>query len=141
MKRLVTGIRDGKSCVVQEDALLPQAGVLIHDRFYRVGLDPPPMRPPGRGAFLDVGVPAGQLSCVTVYVPPNSGWPQMHKTDSIDLHTIVSGSVELILDDGAHTLSAGDCAVVAGVDHAWRTGAEGCTTAITIIGCPPRPGD
>ena len=138
MRRLVTGIRDGKSCVVQEDALSPQGAELVHDRFYTVGVDPAPMRPAGRGAFLDIQVPAGSLAFATVYFPPDSGWPQMHKTDSIDLHTIVSGSVELILDDGAHTLSAGDCAVVAGVDHAWRTGAEGCTTSIVIVGTPPR---
>jgi hypothetical protein len=35
-------------------------------------------------------------------------------------------------------LSAGDCAVVAGVDHAWRTGPEGCTTSIVIVGTPRR---
>jgi quercetin dioxygenase-like cupin family protein len=138
MKRLVTGIRDGKSCVVQEDVLHPQGQELIHNGFYRVEVSPAPMRPAGVGDFLDVQTPDGSLGFFTVYFPPNGGWPRMHHTDSIDLHTVVSGSVDLILDDGAHTLSAGDCAVVAGVDHAWRTGPEGCTTSIVIVGTPRR---
>lgn len=141
MRRLVTGIRNGKSCVVQEDTLNPQGQDLIHDSFYAVEVNPAPMRPAGAGDFLDVQTPAGSLSFVTVFFPPNGGWPRMHKTDSIDLHTIVSGSVDLILDDGAHTLSAGDCAVVAGVDHAWKSGPEGCTTSIIIVGTPPRAED
>jgi quercetin dioxygenase-like cupin family protein len=138
MKRLVTGIRDGKSCVVQEDTLHPQGQELIHNPFYSVEVNPAPMRPAGVGDFLDVGVPAGSLAAVTVFFPPNAGWPRMHHTDSFDLHTVISGSVDLILDDGAHTLSAGDCAVVAGVDHAWKSGPEGCTTSIVIVGAPPR---
>lgn len=138
MRRLVTGVRDGKSCIVQEDTIIPHGEDLIHNRFYAVEVNPPPVRPAGMGVLLDVQVPAGSLAHATVYFPPNGGWPRMHQTDSIDLHTIISGSLELILDDGAHTLSAGDCAVVAGVDHAWRTGPEGCTTSIIIIGTPPR---
>ena len=44
----------------------------------------------------------------------------MHHTDTLDLETIISGSVDLILDDGAHHLEAGDMVVMTGVDHAWR---------------------
>ena len=40
----------------------------------------------------------------------------MHHTDTIDLDTISSGSIELLLDDGAHSLERGDCVVVAGVE-------------------------
>jgi hypothetical protein len=50
---------------------------------------------------------------------------------------VLSGSVELILDDGAHPLEAGDAAVVTGVDHAWRTGPAGCRLSVVSVGIAP----
>jgi len=41
-----------------------------------------------------------------------------------------------VLDDGAHRLEPGDTVVVAGVDHAWRAGPDGCTMVNTMIGTP-----
>ena len=74
---------------------------------------------------------------MTTYFPPNGEWPAMHYTDTIDCHTVIAGSVDLILDDGAHRLAAGDCVMVTGVDHAWKAGPDGCTTSILLIGTPP----
>jgi hypothetical protein len=68
-----------------------------------------------------------------LWLEPNGEAP-MHHTDTIDLDTVVSGSIELVLDDGAHAMGVGDCAVVTGVDHAWRAGPEGCVFAAAMIG-------
>ena len=73
---------------------------------------------------------------MTSHFPPNSDWPEMHYTDTIDCHTIVAGSIDLILDDGPHHLDVGDAAVVAGVDHGWRAGPAGATLSIVILGTP-----
>ena len=61
----------------------------------------------------------------------------MHHTDTLDLQTVLSGSVELVLDDGAHRLDAGDLVVLAGVDHAWRAGPDGARLSAVLIGTPP----
>jgi hypothetical protein len=60
-----------------------------------------------------------------------------HHTDTLDFDLVVAGTMELILDDGAHLLETGDCAVVTGVDHAWRAGPEGCTLSVVLLGSPP----
>jgi hypothetical protein len=61
----------------------------------------------------------------------------MHHTDSIDFIAILTGSVELLLDDGVHLLEAGDCVVQTGIDHGWQPGPDGYTFLATIIGTPP----
>jgi hypothetical protein len=61
----------------------------------------------------------------------------MHHSDTIDLDFVVSGRIHLVLEDGAHTLEEGDCAVITGVDHAWRVGPEGCTLSVVLLGMPP----
>jgi mannose-6-phosphate isomerase-like protein (cupin superfamily) len=46
---------------------------------------------------------------------------EFHRTDSIDFHYIVSGEVELILEEGCITLRAGDTAILPGIVHRWRS--------------------
>jgi quercetin dioxygenase-like cupin family protein len=46
--------------------------------------------------------------------------PGMHRTDTIDLIQLLSGRVELALDDSAVELTAGDCVVQRGTMHAWK---------------------
>jgi hypothetical protein len=137
MRRFITGVKDGKACMVK---------VIDHDLggteitgadFIDFSVNPPAPRPPGNAGFLDAQLAPGHLKWLTTYFPPNAEFPMMHQTDSIDLHTILSGSIDLILDDGAHRISAGDCVVVAGVDHAWKAGPEGCVSSLVMIGTPP----
>jgi quercetin dioxygenase-like cupin family protein len=46
----------------------------------------------------------------------------------VDFIVIVSGALELILDDGSKVLNAGDVAIQRGTAHAWRVvGSEPCT--------------
>jgi quercetin dioxygenase-like cupin family protein len=61
----------------------------------------------------------------------------MHQTDTIDFDIVLSGALELILDDGAHPLQPGDCIVMTGVDHAWHAGAAGCRLSVIAIGSRP----
>ena len=62
----------------------------------------------------------------------------MHHTDTVDFDLVLEGTVELLLDDGAHLLSSGDHAVVTGVDHAWRAGSEGCVLSAVALGSSER---
>ncbi len=62
--------------------------------------------------------------------------PGMHTTDTIDYIVVLSGEVDLELDDGATVhLEPGDCVVQRGTRHAWRnTGAVPFVAAAVMIG-------
>jgi mannose-6-phosphate isomerase-like protein (cupin superfamily) len=47
--------------------------------------------------------------------------PGMHTTDTVDIDVVISGEVDLELDDGKEVhLKAGDCVIQNGTRHAWR---------------------
>jgi hypothetical protein len=137
MRRVITGVKDGKSCVVEVREITPggdQGGVFD---FVQFAVDPPPPRPPGHGALLDLHVPQGHVKWSTSYSPPNAEFATVHHTDSIDCHAVIQGSCALILDDGAHWLEVGDFVIVNGVDHAWKTGPQGSLCSSLFIATPP----
>lgn len=142
MDKLITGVdADGKSCVVSReemtlDQLAPGFAMGIP---YATTTSPPPPRAGGSAPLIDQGISPGLARWMVVELGPGSETP-MHHTDTLDLQTVLSGSVELVLDDGAHTLEAGDVVVLAGVDHAWRAGPQGCRLSAVLIGTPPPDG-
>lgn len=135
MRTVVTGVRDGRSCVVREIDSALDGDSLSMVQLLELNLEALPPRPVGHGEYLDLSVPTGVLRWSRVRFPPDQDFA-MHHTDTIDCHTVVAGSVDLILDDGPHRLVAGDGAVVAGVDHAWRSGPDGCETSVFVLGTP-----
>ena len=66
--------------------------------------------------------------------------PGMHTTDSIDFVVVLSGRVELELDDGEkRVVSAGDCVVQRATRHRWTPlGSEPLVMAVVMLGTPPR---
>jgi quercetin dioxygenase-like cupin family protein len=70
--------------------------------------------------------PGGSVLRV-VDLPPGSKSP-LHRTNSLDYGIVISGAVDLELDDGAiASLNAGDIVVQRGTIHAWIN--RGATTA------------
>ena len=65
----------------------------------------------------DQVLPPATPGWIVVDRGPHAETP-VHHTDTSILETIISGSIDLILDDGAHHLEAGDMVVMTGVDHA-----------------------
>jgi mannose-6-phosphate isomerase-like protein (cupin superfamily) len=58
----------------------------------------------------------------------------MHRTPTVDLLVVVSGSLELILETGSVSLGSGDCLVQRGTQHAWRVqGDQPCTFAAVFL--------
>ncbi|AQT78676.1 hypothetical protein B1R94_04575 [Mycolicibacterium litorale] len=139
MRLLITGVdTDGKSCVVsteetQLDDVAPGFAMGIP---YATASSPPPPRPPGSAGLIDQFIEPGHVRWIVIDYGPGSRTP-MHHTDTLDLQTVISGSIELILDDGVHPLSEGDMVVMAGVDHAWKAGPQGCRINAVLIGTPP----
>jgi quercetin dioxygenase-like cupin family protein len=79
----------------------------------------------------------GELTWMLVRFPPGGAF-ERHQTPTADYDSILGGSIELILDDGVHKLESGDCVLIAGIDHAWRAGPEGCTMAVLMLGAVNR---
>ena len=63
----------------------------------------------------------------------------MHWTDTVDVELVLSGEIELHLDDGTVTLRPGDWVVQNGTRHAWlnRTD-EPCVIAAVFFGASTR---
>ncbi len=60
--------------------------------------------------------------------------PGMHKTRSIDYALVMSGEIDMLMDDGDIHLSAGDVVVQQGTNHAWANrGTETCRIAFVLI--------
>lgn len=140
MQRIVTGVdENGRSCVVAREEQAPIVGgpgIHVIDTVYDSGQAPPPARPPGSGDLLAQGLTPGATRWLILDFDAGATVP-MHHTDTVDFDVVLDGSMDLVLDDGSHTLRAGDCAVVTGVDHGWVAGPEGCRLSVTLIGTPP----
>lgn len=65
-------------------------------------------------------------------LPPSH--PFMHRTRTIDYAIILSGEIDMMLDDSQIHLKAGDVLVQQGTNHAWiNRGAEICRIAFVLV--------
>jgi hypothetical protein len=88
-----------------------------------------------KGHLLPVPFPPGAINWIEMKYDGQFA-TELHRTDSIDLHYILSGATELVLENGSIHLSAGDTVVVPGVVHAWRS-ANGWASNIFAVGLKP----
>ena len=64
--------------------------------------------------------------------------PRNHRTDSIDYAVVMSGEVDIELDDTKVHLKAGDVLVQRGTIHNWvNRGTEPCVIAFVLIAAKP----
>jgi quercetin dioxygenase-like cupin family protein len=62
----------------------------------------------------------------------------MHRTESLDYVIVISGEVEMDLDDSTVKLSAGDVIIQRGTNHAWiNRGAKPARVAFVLIDAAP----
>ena len=60
--------------------------------------------------------------------------PAMHRTRTIDYAVVMSGEIDMLLDDSEIHLVAGDVLVQQGTNHAWvNRGTEPCRIAFVLI--------
>jgi mannose-6-phosphate isomerase-like protein (cupin superfamily) len=58
----------------------------------------------------------------------------MHRTRSVDYAVVISGEIDMLLDDSEVHLGAGDVLVQRGTNHAWvNRGQENCRIAFVLI--------
>ena len=64
--------------------------------------------------------------------------PRNHRTDSIDYAVVISGEIDMELDDSSVHLKAGDVLVQRGTIHNWiNRGSEPCVMAFVLIDAAP----
>ena len=65
-------------------------------------------------------------------MPPRH--PAMHRTRTVDYAIVMSGEIDMLLDDSEIHLKAGDVLVQQGTNHAWvNRGKEPCRVAFILI--------
>jgi hypothetical protein len=115
----------------------------VQDRADRmIGIPPPP----GGSVFRIVDFyPVGDSALAADHMSrsmgrdaSDKGWPPrhpaMHRTRSIDYAIVMSGEIDMLLDDSEVHLKAGDVLVQQSTNHAWvNRGSEPCRIAFVLI--------
>jgi naringenin degradation protein FdeH len=127
VRRVVTG-HDGRGAAkIMSDA--PAANVRRSKSGGRSTLvwctDRAPADIPAGYGFEDMGArvlgtppPANGTRFTINDIPPGRTGP-MHRTDTVDYVIVLSGELEMRLDEGSVRLKAGDVVVQRGTNHAW----------------------
>ena len=81
-------------------------------------------------------VPNGTVFRISRFEPGVA--PRNHRTASMDYAVVISGKIDMELDDGeVVNLKAGDVLVQRGTVHNWTNpGTEPCTIAFVLMTCP-----
>jgi len=70
-------------------------------------------------------------------IPPGNT-PVMHRTETLDYVLVLSGTIDMELDDSTTTLHAGDIVIQRGTNHAWiNRGAETARVAFILVDAKP----
>jgi hypothetical protein len=149
MRVLEVGVDgEGRSCLsevrdVSSTAIEGLPGSAMASLFTTTECPPPPC-PPGLGTFTEGRLGPGLVSWYIVEHAQRSTAPDehtaataLHWRNAIDLVFILEGGGQMMLGDGSHPVSAGDCIIMAGSDHGLRPNPEGCRLMAFAIGTPP----
>jgi hypothetical protein len=109
-------------------------------RLFAIDQSPPPPVPKGLGRYRPGVLPPGRLDWYVIDHAPRGEAQRaspprgLQYRDVVDLILIIEGGAQLVLGDGAHEVRSGDCIVMAGSDHAFHPGADGCRLMGLAIG-------
>src|SRR3712207_4207043 len=88
------------------------------------------------GRPIATTIPDGTVFRVVRFEPGVA--PRNHRTDSIDYGVVLSGEIDMELDDETVTLRAGDLLVQRGTIHNWvNRGPEDCLIAFVRVSAKP----
>jgi len=144
VRRIVTGHDARGRAVIVDDAALPVTPIPSGDAGFALlwatprvpadNDDPADGRDHAAGLALD----AGTVLRIVDMLP--GGTSPMHRTSSIDYGIVLSGEVDLLLDDGLRRRArTGDVIVQRGTIHAWHNPSadEICRIAFILVGAKP----
>jgi len=85
-------------------------------------------------------IPNGTIFRILEFAPGLA--PRNHRTDSIDYIVVLSGEIDMELDDTVVHLKAGDVMVQRGTIHNWvNRGTEACLLAVILVAAKPVEAD
>lgn len=142
VRRIVTGHNaDGKSIVTIDDVVdgaSTRAGVDAALIWTSLGFpanndgNEDGAKREGVGTFLSDGTVFRLLE-----IEPGNA-PRMHRTDSLDYSVVLSGEIDMEMDDSAVHCKAGDVIVQRGTAHNWvNRGTEPCVLLFVLIDAKP----
>ena len=106
--------------------IAPKAGTI-----FRV-VDFAPESAPGHPTDVNAMMKAVGADAPKKGLPPRH--PAMHRTRSLDYAVVISGEIDMLLDEGEVHLKAGDVVVQQATNHAWvNRGHEPCRVAFILI--------
>lgn len=138
LRRIVTGHDAAGHAVVTADTLLAATPIPSGDALFTLvwttASTPVDNDDATDGAARSVGLtqPGGSVLRVVELLPGKRS--AMHRTNSLDYGIVLSGSIELELDDGAVTLvKTGDIVIQRGTIHAWRNPSAGTPARVAFV--------
>ncbi len=145
VRRIVTGHDDAGKAVFRSDELLPveliPSGDAAFSLIWTTASVPADNNDDTDGRERDAGLTLHQGSVIRIVDMVPGGTSPMHRSSSIDYGIVLSGAVELELDDGAVTTArAGDIIVQRGTIHLWRnpSATEICRIVFVLIEAAPK---
>jgi len=108
--------------------------------------------PPSRGSiFRVVEFPpdmqmAGKIDAKAIFEALSAGHtrdvsarhPAMHRTSTVDYAVVISGEIYAMMDIGETKLTAGDCLIQRGTNHAWSNRSDKpCLVAFVLLDASP----
>ena len=138
VRRVVTGHDASGKAVVVDDRQFDPVGIPSGDaRFTLIwttatapvdnddGTD-------GRERSVDLTLPGGSVLRIVDMLPGKRA--PMHRTSSLDYGIVISGEVELVLDDGSATLvEAGGIIIQRGTIHSWYNPSRNVPARIAFV--------
>ena len=143
VRRVVTGHDDDGQAIIYSDQEFSPENIPSGDAAFAL-LWTSPVLPADNnddtdGRDRDAGLTIHQGSVIRIVDMLPGGESPMHRTNSLDYGIVLSGSVELELDNNTRTiLNAGDICVQRGTIHLWRTvGNEPCRIVFVLTEAKP----
>ncbi len=144
VRRVVTGHdKNGKAIFHDDRKFSPQdipGGDAAFALMWTTPTVPADNNDPTDGRNRDAGLTLHEGSVIRVVDMLPGGSSPMHRTSSIDYGIVMSGHVELELDDGAKTLlGPGDIVVQRGTIHLWRNPSDTEISRIVFVLIEAKP--
>jgi quercetin dioxygenase-like cupin family protein len=138
VRRIVTGHNSAGKAIFKSDDLLPvdpiPSGDAAFSLVWTTATVPADNNDETDGRTRDAGLTLNQGSVIRIVDMLPGGASPMHRTNSIDYGIVLSGEVELELDDGAVTTArSGDIIVQRGTMHLWRNPSATVTCRIVFV--------
>ncbi len=144
VRRIVTGHDSAGKAVFRSDQSFPvepiPSGDAAFSLVWTTASVPVDNNDETDGRMRDAGLTLNQGSVIRVVDMLPGGQSPMHRSNSIDYGIVLSGAVELELDDGAVTTArAGDIIIQRGTIHLWRNPSttQSCRIAFVLIEALP----